>query len=651
MTAVLPLGVKLPDEERRRVVIENVTPRVDDGRFPVKRVVGDELVVEADAFADGHEEVRAVVRWRGPMSAETDEPEWHEAEMEPLGNDRWRASFELTGIGRWQYEAAAWVDAFRTWRHDLLKRLDAGQDVKVDLQIGARLVAGAAERAAGNDAKKLAAAARQLQAGKGISPALVELAERYPDRSHETTLDAPLEVVVDAVRGRFSAWYEMFPRSASPDPKRHGTFRDVIDRLPYVEDLGFDVLYLPPIHPIGRQFRKGPNNVTQSRPSDPGVPWAIGGPEGGHTAVHAGLGTLDDFDALVSAARDRRIEIALDIAFQASPDHPWVREHPTWFRARPDGKIQYAENPPKKYQDIYPFDFESEDWAGLWQALHDVFAFWIGHGVNVFRVDNPHTKAFAFWEWCIGRLKARHPDVLFLSEAFTRPKVMYRLAKLGFSQSYTYFTWRTEKTELVDYLAELTTPPVSEFFRPNFWPNTPDILHATLQTGGRPAFIARAVMAATMTANWGIYGPAFELMEHTPREPGSEEYLDSEKYQQRTWALDDPRSLAPVIATLNRARHEHPALQSNERVSIHPIANSQLLAYGKQSADGSDIILVVVSLDPVNVQGGVLDLPWPEPLTVTDVLSGESYAWSGGQARIQLDPARWPAHVLVVERG
>jgi starch synthase (maltosyl-transferring) len=418
-----------------------------------------------------------------------------------------------------------------------------------------------------------------------------------------------------------------------------------------VKRLGFDVLYLPPIHPIGRQFRKGRNNTTDAAASDPGVPWAIGGPEGGHTAIHPELGSLADFGALVKAARAVDIDVALDIAFQASPDHPWVAEHPEWFRARPDGTIQYAENPPKKYQDIYPFDFESRDWRGLWRALHDVFEFWIGQGVTIFRVDNPHTKAFAFWEWCLGSLKKDFPQVLFLAEAFTRPKVMYRLAKLGFSWSYTYFTWRNEKQELTDYLTEITTPPVSDFFRPNLWPNTPDILHAFLQRGGRPAFIARFVLAATAASSYGIYGPPFELGENVPREAGSEEYLNSEKYQQRTWDLDAKTSIAPLIRSVNRARREHPALQSNERLAFHEIGNPNLVAYSKQSADGSDIILTVVNLDPTSVQAGMLDLPWEGAVSVADVLTGEKYEWGGGRAFILLDPARMPAHVLVVKRG
>jgi starch synthase (maltosyl-transferring) len=641
-----------PTDGRQRVVVENVRPRVDGGRFPVKRVLGDELVVQADAFGDGHDEVRVVLRWAGP---DAPDGEWHETAMEPLGNDLWQASFPLEALGRYRYTVVGWVDRLGTWHHDLAKRVAAGQDVTVDQQIGRGLLEDAASRA---EAAGQPADARRLRENEEITDQLVELGLRYPDREHESAYEHVLEVVVDPLRAQFSAWYEMFPRSASPDPKRHGTLRDVIARLPYVAKMGFDVLYLPPIHPIGRQFRKGPNNVVGSRPGDPGVPWAIGGPKGGHTAIHPELGTFDDFAALVEAARGQGIAVALDIAFQASPDHPWVTEHPTWFRQRPDGTVQYAENPPKKYQDIYPFDFESDDWPGLWQALHDVFAFWIERGVTIFRVDNPHTKAFPFWEWCIGRLKSAHPEALFLSEAFTRPKVMYRLAKVGFSQSYTYFTWRTEKAELADYLRELTSPPVSDFFRPNFWPNTPDILHATLQEGGRPAFVARAVMASTMTANWGIYGPAFELGENTPREPGSEEYLDSEKYQQRTWDLDRPDSLAPLIARLNRARREHPALQSNERTWVHPIDNDQLLAWSKNTADQSDVVLSVVNLDPSAPQGGILELdleglglPAAEPFEAHDLLDDVVYTWQGPLIPIGLDPEVRQAHVFHLRRA
>jgi starch synthase (maltosyl-transferring) len=428
-------------------------------------------------------------------------------------------------------------------------------------------------------------------------------------------------------------------------------------RLEYVSGLGFNVLYLPPIHPIGRQFRKGPNNQPTTDPADPGVPWAIGSADGGHTAVNPDLGTLEDLDALVAAARARDMDVALDIAFQASPDHPWVTEHPLWFKARPDGTIQYAENPPKKYQDIYPFDFESSDWRALWQALNDVFRFWIGHGVTTFRVDNPHTKPFAFWEWCIADVKRDHPETIFLAEAFTRPKVMNRLAKLGFSQSYTYFTWRNTPAELRAYLTELTAEPVADFFRPNFWPNTPDILHADLQNGGRAAFMARLVLAATLSSSYGIYGPAFELMEHTPREPGTEEYLDSEKYQQRTWDLARPDSLAPLISAINAARREHPALQANERLVFHEINSDWLLAYSKRSADGGDVILAVVNLDYHATRAGTLELdldalglPADAPFEARDLLDGAVYTWRGPRNWVSLDPEVRAAHLLWLRR-
>jgi starch synthase (maltosyl-transferring) len=641
---------------RQRAVIENVTPQVDGGRFAVKRIVGDVLEVRADAFGDGHDEIRVRLRWR-----RADNGDWHETEMEPLGNDRWRATFELAELGRYEYAVSAWVDRFRTWQHDLAKRLEAGQDVRVDLRIGALLVDAAAERARGSnsvrDADQLARLAERLRAGKPDVPnRLADMVERYPDRGEEAR-SAPFTVIVDPPRARFSSWYELFPRSTSPEAKRHGTFRDVIARLPYVERLGFDVLYLPPIHPIGRQFRKGPNNVASQDRSDPGVPWAIGGPEGGHTAVHPELGTLDDFRALVAAAGKRGIEVALDIAFQASPDHPWVTEHPTWFRARPDGTIQYAENPPKKYQDIYPFDFESEDWQGLWQALNAVFRYWIDQGVTIFRVDNPHTKSFAFWEWCIADLKADHPEVLFLAEAFTRPKVMYRLAKAGFSQSYTYFTWRNSPAELREYLTELTSPPVNEFFRPNFWPNTPDILHADLQVGTRAAFAARLVLAATLSSNYGIYGPAFELMEHTPREAGSEEYLNSEKYEQRSWDLQAAESLAPLITRVNTARRDHPALQTNERLWFHPVDNDALLAYTKNTTDQRDVVLAVVNMDYLEEQSGNvtldlggLGLPAEEPFEAVDLLDGQVYEWQGRRNWVALDPAVRAAHLFWLRR-
>ncbi len=650
----------MPADGRRRAVIEGIAPTVDGGRFPAKRILGDTVTVEADVFADGHDIVVARLRHRPP-----DESDWIELPMEALGNDRWRASFHADRLGRHAFSVAAWTDAWATWRSDLRKRLDAGQDVSVDLLIGAALVDGAAKRAAAAKARSDATALRNWaaelraehrptdRAGRALDEVLDRLMAAHADRAHEALHEPILELVIEPLIARFSTWYELFPRSTSPDPARHGTFRDVIDRLGYVDDLGFDVLYLPPIHPIGTTFRKGPNNEPGSATDDAGVPWAIGSPDGGHDAIHAELGTLADLRALVDAAEARGIAIALDIAFQASPDHPAVAEHPAWFRQRPDGTVQYAENPPKKYQDIYPFDFESEDWRGLWNYLEGVLRYWIGQGIHVFRVDNPHTKSFPFWEWAITRIKADHPEVIFLAEAFTRPKVMYRLAKLGFTQSYTYFTWRTNKHELAEYLTELSTPPVADFFGPNFWPNTPDILHATLQDGGRPMFQARYVLAATSSSNVGIYGPVYELGENRPRESGSEEYLDSEKYQQRTWDLGRPDTIAPLIARVNEIRRAHPALQSNQGLTIQSIDDEQLIAYSKRTEDRSDRILTIVSLDPTTVRRGVLELDladlWLDPsrpYEVEDLLAGGVTSWEGGRHEIEIDPTKVPARIL-----
>ncbi len=639
-----------PIDGRRRVVIEAITPQIDGGRFPVKRVVGDVLAVEADVFADGHDEVRASLAW----SRVGADGQWQNVEMEPLGNDRWQGSFPLAEIGRYRYSVSGWIDPWQTWVHDLRKRIDAGQDVGVDLRIGASIVAAAAARATKPDhVTILSRASQNLTARDALSDAFGAIVELYPDVSSATTMEKPFEVVADPERARFSAWYELFPRSTSPDAERHGTFDDVIGRLDYVKALGFDVLYLPPISPIGRQFRKGPNNRPSQAISDPGVPWAIGASVGGHTGVHAELGDLAGFDRLVGATRTRNIEIALDIAFQASPDHPWVIDHREWFRARPDGTIQYAENPPKKYQDIFPFDFESSDWRGLWQALNDVFRFWIGHGVTIFRVDNPHTKAFAFWEWCINDLKRDHPQVLFLAEAFTRPKVMHRLAKLGFSQSYTYFTWRNNAADMQEYLEEITRPPVSEFFRPSLWPNTPDILHADLQTGGPAAFEARLVLAATLSSSYGIYGPAFELGESAPREEGSEEYLDSEKYQQRTWDLTGGTRLRGLITRVNAARRAHEALQTNDRLIFHPVDNPNLLVYSKHTADQRDVILGVVNFDYLATQSGTVEidlaalgLAADRPYRAVDLLDDQRYTWSGPAAWVELDPTIRAAHLL-----
>ena len=594
-----------------RAVVESVRPQVDGGRYPIKRAIGDEVVVEADVFADGHDAVVAQLLYR--YSGERD---WITLPMEYRHNDHWVTSFRVEKLGRYQYTVRGWADRFLTWQRDLVKRHDAGQDLTVDLQIGSGIV------------------------GEEIADyeAAMKLVAPPPDEAAIVVFEKMLEVVVDPVRARFSAWYEAFPRS-------FGGLRGMIDLLPYVERLGFDILYLPPVHPIGTTARKGKNNAVLAQPGDVGSPWAIGSKDGGHKSIEKSLGTLDDFHALVREAEKRNLQIALDIAFQCSPDHPYVEQHPEWFRARPDGTIQYAENPPKKYQDIYPFDFETPAWQALWQELKSVFEFWIGHGVKVFRVDNPHTKSFAFWEWVITELKKQHPELILLSEAFTRPRVMHKLAKLGFTQSYTYFAWRNSKSELIDYFTELTKDSSREYFRPNVWPNTPDILHETLQHGGRPAFIVRAVLAATAAANYGIYGPAFELQERTPREPRSEEYLHSEKYELKRWELERPDSLAPLIARLNAIRKDNPALQSDWSLRFHPVDNHQLLAFSKK--EGGNEILVVVNLDPHHRQTGWLDFP---PCEVHDLLSGGHYVWRSERNYIELNPHTLPAHVFRVQR-
>jgi starch synthase (maltosyl-transferring) len=480
---------------------------------------------------------------------------------------------------------------------------------------------------------------------------------RYPDRLFATESERELAIIVDPVRGRFSSWYEFFPRSTSATPGAHGTFSDCEKRLPYVAEMGFDVVYLPPIHPIGFKFRKGKNNSVTAEPDDVGSPWAIGAPDGGHKAILKDLGTLEEFRRFVKRAEEFGIQIALDIAFQVSPDHPYVAEHADWFKKRPDGTIQYAENPPKKYQDIYPFEFETPKWWELWQELKSVFVYWIQQGVRIFRVDNPHTKAFPFWEWCITGIKSEYPDILFLSEAFTRPRIMYRLAKLGFSQSYTYFPWRNGKDELQAYLTELTKTNVREFFRPNQWPNTPDILTEFLQSGLRSSFMVRFLLAATIGANYGIYGPALELMEHLPLRPGSEEYLHSEKYQIRSWDLDRPESLREFIALVNRARRENPALQNDWSIEFQTVTNDQLLAFTKRSDDESNLILVVINLDPHRVQSGFVELPLPKfgletdrPYQAHDLLTGARYVWNGPRNYVELNPHSVPGHILAIRR-
>ena len=649
-------GAGVPAAQPRRVIVENVQPTVDCGRFPVKRGVGESVTVTADIFADGHDVLRAVLRHRHCADAP-----WDESELEFLGNDAWQGEFLVTRLGGYEFSIAAWVDEPGSWRQGLGKKVQAEQDVDLELLEGAALARAAAARAEPADAARLRAWADQLAAARSqeervataLDRGLESLLLRYPDRSRETASPV-FRVTADRERATHGAWYELFPRSCGAEPGVHGTFRDVEARLPYVAGMGFDVLYLPPVHPIGLTHRKGANNTPQAAPGEPGSPWGIGAAEGGHTAVLPELGSQADFDRLVASAHAHGLEIALDIAFQCSPDHPWVREHPEWFRRRPDGSIQYAENPPKKYQDIFPLNFDTDDWRSLWDALRDVFLFWAEHGVRIFRVDNPHTKALPFWEWVIREVQTAHPDTVFLAEAFTRPAVLRRLAKMGFSQSYTYFTWRNTKAELTEYLTELTQTPVCEYLRPNFFANTPDILHDFLQTGGRPAFQIRLVLAAMLGATYGIYGPAFELCEGRALRPGSEEYLDSEKYQLRHWNIDRADSLCDLVTRLNRIRREHRALRDMRCLRFIPVDNEQLLCFSKV-IDGEGVV-VVVNLDPQHAQSGWVDLPLEdlgiedEAYQMHDLISDERYQWTGARNFVRLDPHVMPAHVFRLRR-
>jgi len=649
----------MAEDGRRRAVIESVAPSVDGGRYPAKRVIGDRVEVQADIFTDGHDALRCVLQYRKKGSRL-----WNESEMGLINNDRWRGSFDVSELGRYQFTVVAWVDHFLSWRQDLAKREDPA-DITLALKMGAALIEAAAARAKGADVRALAAAAKvvggeadiEARRQRALADGLLVLMNRHADRGFATRFSPELELVVDPPRARASAWYEMFPRSAAAKPGHHGTFKDCEARLDYVAELGFDVLYFPPIHPIGREKRKGRNNTLKAKADDPGSPWAIGAKEGGHKAILSDLGTLEDFRRLVKTARERGIEIALDIAFQCAPDHPYVKENPEWFRRRPDGTVQFAENPPKKYQDIYPFNFESENWLALWQELKSVFSFWVEQGVTIFRVDNPHTKPFPFWEWGITELKAEHPELIFLSEAFTRPKIMHRLAKLGFTHSYTYFPWRNTKAELTEYFTELSQSPSRNYFRPNHWPNTPDILTAYLQNGGRPAFMSRLVLAATLGANYGIYGPAFEQCENVPREPGAEENINSEKYEVRHWDLKKAGTIAPLVAKVNRARRENPALQQDWNLTFVPTDNQELICYAKFTNDRANVILMVVNLDPFHKHSGFVEVPLQElgldpehSFQVEDLLSGASYLWQGARNYVELDPDVCPAHVFRVKR-
>jgi len=635
-----------------RVVIEAVTPILDGGRHPVKRLVGDLVRVGADVYKDGHDRLRARIRCRGPG-----ERRWRAIPLSyHYAPDRWFGEFPVDRPGRWQFAVEAWPDPWSSWREELEKRVAAGQDVQAELLEAAALLRRAAKHVSGPTdleaaAQLLADRARPVaeRVEFALSAGAADLVTE-PVEPHDLTRSATLaEVVVDRPRAGFGAWYELFPRSLATQPGRHGTFADVERRLPELAELGFDVVYLPPIHPIGRSYRKGPNNTPQARPGDLGSPWAIGAPEGGHTAIHPELGTLDDFERLVRRARELELEVALDYALQCSPDHPWVKEHPEWFHIRLDGTIRYAENPPKRYQDIYPLDFWCPDHQRLWDACKDVLLFWIERGVEIFRVDNPHTKPLAFWEWLIREVQREHPGVIFLAEAFTRPKRMKGLAKLGFTQSYTYFTWKNTSWELREYLDELTGE-MSEYYRPNFFANTPDILHEYLQTGGRVAFRVRLLLAATLSPSYGIYS-GFELCENVPVRPGSEEYLHSEKYEIRQRDWEAPGNIKDDLRLLNRIRRDQPALQRLDNLRFLACENERILWYLKQ-AWGADL-LVAVNLDPHELQQAIVEVPLAQlglsadaPFEIEDLLTGERFRWKGERSYLRLDPRERVGHVL-----
>jgi starch synthase (maltosyl-transferring) len=652
----------------RQIIIERITPEIDCGRYPVKRVIGDTVEVQADIFRDGHDLIAAAIRYRYlPQDGESQSSTLYDCQEVPLvkfDNDRWKGEFKVTEMGRYAYQVEAWTDRFSTWEHDMEKRVAANQVEKSDVLEGVALVKSTLNRLPANDrqfAERLLQAVENttdpVEAGRlFLTDEITGLMSRYPDRSG-SAFSHELEIIVDPVNARFAAWYELFPRSQGK-PGQHGTFLDVIEQLPRIKGMGFDVLYLPPIHPIGRSNRKGPNNTLTPGPNDPGSPWAIGNENGGHKAIEPALGTFEDFDRLVEACRAQGISLALDFAIQCSPDHPWVKSHPEWFFVRPDGTIKYAENPPKKYQDIYPINFFGEDpetRKALWEELKSVLEFWVARGIKIFRVDNPHTKALPFWEWVIGEIKKKNPETLFLAEAFTRPKVMRALAKAGFSQSYTYFTWRNTRAELTEYLTELTQSEMKEYYRGNLWPNTPDILHEFLQHGGLPAFRLRLVLAATLSSVYGMYS-GYELGINTPVRPGSEEYLNSDKYQVNHYDWNQPHYLGDFITRVNRIRRENPALQLYDNLRFYKSGNNDnILVYGKATPRKDNIILVVVNLDPFHAQDSWIGLPfWEwgigenEPYQVEDLLTGQTYTWQGEYNYVRLDPAYQAAHIFQV---
>ena len=640
------------------IIIEKVDPEVDSGRYPIKREVGDRLEVSADIFKEGHDVLAAVLRYRT-----INETTWHEAAMSHVDNNRWSGHFDLQENTRYLYTIGAFTNTFESWRQEVTKKSQAGERIESELLEGRALVEGAAKRATGQDKARLnellkqwrSSDTQEAQLAVALSEELAQLVERHQERTAWTVYDRELKVVVDRVRARYGAWYEIFPRSQGTIPGKGSTFQECEQRLPAIKAMGFDVLYLTPIHPIGRTNRKGKNNSLTPTPTDPGSPYAIGNEQGGHDAVEPSLGTIEDFDRFERAVRAQGMELAMDFAINCSPDHPYVKEHPEWFAHRPDGTIKYAENPPKKYQDIYNVDFYCKDWFGLWNEMKRVILFWADHGVKIFRVDNPHTKPVAFWEWLIREVQDRHPDAIFLSEAFTRPKMMKVLAKAGFTQSYTYFTWRNFKQELTDYLIELSRSEMKDYFRPNFFTNTPDILPEILQQGGRPAFKFRLILAATLSPSYGIYS-GYELCENRAL-PGKEEYLDSEKYEITVWDWDRPGHIVDYVTLLNRIRQENPALHELENLEFYESSNDQVLFYGKSTVDKKNAVLVAVNLSPFQSQEAHLRIPIAalgikpdETYQLHNVITDQRDLMIGDGYILRLDPQVEPAAIFVVRR-
>ena len=642
-----------------RVAIASVSPTVDGGQWPIKRAVGEQVTVRAGVIVDSHEALSVELVYRH----EDDDTE-HVVRMQPLKNDEYSGSFDVSTVGHYHYRVRAWINRFATWQDQFRRRVEGGEsqdEIESELTAGVSLLKAAAQDAPDDDLDLLEAHIEAFENGNeqaALGDEIAELVRRHAPHEQQTT-SKTYEVLVDPKRARSGAWYEFFPRSTSDTPGEHATLDDAAERLPRIQEMGFDIVYLPPVHPIGETNRKGKDNAPVAGPDDPGSPWAIGGfledgSKGGHKSVHPDLGGIEAFDRFVEQANELGLDVAIDIAFQCSPDHPYVEEHPEWFYHRPDGSIRYAENPPKKYQDVHPINFETEAWPALWQELKSVFEHWIDHGVTTFRVDNPHTKPFAFWQWCLRELREETPELIVLSEAFTRPKTMYHLAKLGFNNSYTYFAWRNTPEELEEYGKELFQTDVVEYFRPNFWPNTPDILHDELVHGGRAAHKSRFVLAATLSSAYGVYGPPFEHVDNRQRE-NKEEYAHNEKYETRTWDWNDPASLQPFMARVNRIRKENPALQQMRSIRFLETKHPDLIAYSKSTPD--NLVVVVVSLDPHNPCEGqlvlpndALNLPAHEGFGVHDLLNDARYTWRGTHHYLKLTPDT-PAHIFRIERA